>query len=122
MATLSTHVLDAALGRPADGVRIRLEHTDLEHTDSVSGAPGAAGSPLTAEGVTDADGRVGKLGPDLVPGTYRLTFEVGEYFGRHGTTAFYPRVDITFTVTEPDQHYHVPVLLSPFAYSTYRGS
>ena len=120
MATLSTHVLDAAEGRPADGVRIRLEQADGMPGDAA--ASHRAGPVLTADGVTDADGRVGRLGSDLAPGTYRLTFEVGEYFGRRGTATFYPRVDITFTVTEPDQHYHVPVLLSPFAYSTYRGS
>jgi 5-hydroxyisourate hydrolase len=101
--SLSTHVLDATTGRPAAGVAVRLEHAD-----------GGA----VAEGTTDADGRVAKLAPDLAAGTYRLVFDTGDYF----PDTFYPQVVVTFRVDGPEQHYHVPLLLSPFAYSTYRGS
>ncbi|MCW2716347.1 hydroxyisourate hydrolase [Pseudonocardia sp.] len=103
--SLSTHVLDAAAGRPAVGVPVRLEQ----------------GSAVLADAVTDADGRV--TGLDLPrAGTYRLTFDTGTWFAATGTTAFYPEVTVAFTVTDPAQHHHVPLLLSPFAYSTYRGS
>jgi 5-hydroxyisourate hydrolase len=103
--SLSTHVLDAALGGPAAGVRVRLSH---------DGA-------VLAEAVTDADGRVRELGT-LEAGTYRITFDTGGYFAATGRQGFYPEVVVAFTVTEPGQHHHVPLLLSPFAYSTYRGS
>jgi 5-hydroxyisourate hydrolase len=106
--TISTHVLDAALGRPAAGVPIRLETV--------------AGSPLAAA-VTDSDGRVAELAPDrLEPGDYRLRFDTGAYFSAAGRDAFYPEVAVTFRIADATQHYHVPLLLSPFAYSTYRGS
>jgi 5-hydroxyisourate hydrolase len=103
MTSLSTHVLDATSGRPATGVAVRLE-----------GADGG----LLAEAATDADGRVGKLAADLDAGVYRLVFDTGGYFPE----TFYPQVVVTFRVAGPEQHYHVPLLLSPFAYSTYRGS
>ncbi|MER5321462.1 hydroxyisourate hydrolase [Streptosporangium roseum] len=102
--SLSTHVLDAALGRPAAGVAVRLER---------------AGTVL-AEGVTDADGRIGGWAPGA--GAHRLVFDTGGYFAARAVDAFYPEVSIDFTVGDPDEHYHVPLLLSPFAYSTYRGS
>ncbi|HXH76994.1 hydroxyisourate hydrolase [Nocardioides sp.] len=106
MATLSTHVLDTSLGRPAVGVRVSLE---------------GDGGQL-AEGLTDSDGRVSDLGGStLAPGTYRLRFETGDYFAQRGIEGFYPEVLVTFTV-EGDGHVHVPLLLSPFGYSTYRGS
>ena len=98
MATLSTHVLDTAAGRPAAGVPVTL----LD----------AAGTTL-AEGATDADGRVGSLGGELAPGTYRLRFAVAG--------PFYPEVVVAFTIAT-DEHHHVPLLLSPYGYSTYRGS
>ena len=108
MGTLSTHVLDTSLGRPAQGVAIRLE--------------AAAGDPL-GDGVTDADGRVGTIGPErLEAGDYRLRFASGDYFAAQGTTGFYPEVVVVFTIPDADQHYHVPVLLNPYGYSTYRGS
>lgn len=108
---VTTHVLDAALGRPAAGVAVRLERA------------GRAGWQPVADSVTDADGRVADLGPDrLEPGTYRLTFATGEYFDRLGQATFYPQVTVEFELREVDQHHHVPLLLSPFAYSTYRGS
>lgn len=106
--TVSTHVLDAALGRAAAGVPVRLEDS--------------AGSVL-AESVTDADGRVTDLTPgEVIPGDYRLRFDTGSYFDATGAAAFYPEVLVTFRITDSAQHYHVPLLLSPFAYSTYRGS
>jgi 5-hydroxyisourate hydrolase len=105
--SLSTHVLDAVRGRPAAGVAVRLSTT--------------AGEPL-AEARTDGDGRVQELVGELAAGDYRITFGTGEYFAASGQQAFYPEVTVTFTVADPGQHHHVPLLLSPFAYSTYRGS
>jgi 5-hydroxyisourate hydrolase len=108
MSHVTTHVLDAALGLPAVGVVVAL--------------CGPAGD-LIATGETDADGRVAELGPDVLPaGDYRLEFQVGTYFAASGRATFYPRVTLEFIVTEAAAHYHVPLLLSPFAYSTYRGS
>ena len=107
--SLSTHVLDAMTGRPAAGVAVRLE----EHV---------GGEWRTiAEGSTDADGRIGALG-DPGAGTHRLHFDTGAYFGAAGVAAFYPEVTVTFTVIDAGTHHHVPLLLSPFAFSTYRGS
>ena len=108
MSHVTTHVLDAALGQPAPGIAVAL-----------SGPTGE----MLATGVTDADGRIQQLGPEVLPaGDYRLEFEVGPYFSGSGRRTFYPRVTIDFIVTDVDAHYHVPLLLSPFAYSTYRGS
>jgi 5-hydroxyisourate hydrolase len=107
VATLSTHVLDTAEGRPAVGIRVALE--------SASGAP-------LGEGVTDSDGRIPTFGAEpLAGGDYRLRFDTAAYFGSFGVDGFFPEVTIMFTV-EGDDHYHVPLLLSPFGYSTYRGS
>ena len=106
--TISTHVLDAALGCPAAGVAVRLED--------------ATGSAL-GEAVTDDDGRVADLAPgSLAVGDYRLRFDTGGYFAASGRDAFYPEVVVAFTVADAAERYHVPLLLSPFAYSTYRGS
>jgi len=99
--TFSTHVLDTTTGRPAAGVAVLLDEREL--------------------GSTDADGRLRPTG-HLGPGRHRLTFGTGDYFGARGVAAFYPEVTIAFTVTDPAEHYHVPLLLSPFGYSTYRGS
>ena len=108
MSHVTTHVLDAALGRPAPRVPVRLE-------DPLG--------TLIASSVTDADGRVANLGPDRLPaGEYRLIFDTAAYFGALGTESFYPSVTIAFTLADAESHYHVPLLLSPFAYSTYRGS
>lgn len=110
MSHVTTHVLDASVGLPAQGVVVSL----------VRHVPGG-GTEAIAEDVTDADGRLA-LGPTLLlPGTYALTFGTGDYFAGRGVETFYPLVTITFTV-EGDRHLHVPLLLSPFAYSTYRGS
>jgi 5-hydroxyisourate hydrolase len=109
--TLSTHVLDAGRGSPAAGVPVTLHRRVGE------------GWELLGTGHTDSDGRVGGLVPDgITPGVHRLDFDTGAYFAATGQTGFYPEVRVTFDVVDPDQHYHVPLLLSPFAYSTYRGS
>lgn len=106
MAHLTTHILDAVAGTPATGVAVTL-----------AGPDGA----VIASGLTDADGRLA-LGPDaLGAGIHTLLFETGPYFAARGVEAFYPSVSVAFTVADRP-HYHVPLLLSPFAYSTYRGS
>ncbi|WP_221584942.1 hydroxyisourate hydrolase [Microbacterium sp. G2-8] len=106
MPHLTTHVLDAAQGAPAPGIRLSLTAVD---------------GTAIADGVTDDDGRAG-LGPDVLdPGDYTLRFETRAHFEARGIDAFYPFVTVTFTVSD-DRHCHVPILLSPFAYSTYRGS
>lgn len=104
MSQVTTHVLDSALGSPAAGVDVVLHN----------------GSETIATGTTNADGRVPELGPELLsPGSYSLTFDTAGYFG--DTPHFYPSVTIAFTIGD-ESHYHVPLLLSPFGYSTYRGS
>jgi 5-hydroxyisourate hydrolase len=105
--TVSTHVLDATLGAPAAGVAVSLV------------ANAAEGWLAIESGSTGADGRH-RFEAATEPGMYRLVFGTGGYFAARGVAAFYPEVTITFTVTAG--HYHVPLLLSPFAYSTYRGS
>ncbi len=110
--TLSTHVLDATAGRPAVGVGVLLE--------TFSGG----GWTEVATGVTDDDGRLTDWLPPDRPGigTHRLLFDTGAYFARAGVASFYPAVTVTFLIDDADRHHHVPLLLSPFAYSTYRGS
>lgn len=111
MSAITTHVLDTARGRPAAGVPVRLE------------AVGADGVTTLAEASTNDDGRVPELGPDdIEAGTFRLTFDTAAYFKATDQPTFFPEVSLTFNVEDPSQHYHVPVLLSPFALSTYRGS
>ncbi len=107
--SLSTHVLDATTGRPAEGVAVRWE-------EQVDGEWRTA-----AQGHTNADGRIASLGDPGV-GIHRLHFDTGGYFAVAGITAFYPEVTVTFTVRDAAAHHHVPLLLSPFAFSTYRGS
>jgi 5-hydroxyisourate hydrolase len=104
--SVSTHVLDAVAGRPAAGIAVRLY----------------AGDDLLAEGTTDDDGRARLTEDATAAGVHRLVFATGPWFAARGTTAFWPEVTLTFAVTEPAAHHHVPLLLSPFAYSTYRGS
>ena len=110
--SLTTHVLDAVHGRPAEGLGVRWETRD-----------GAAWLPVAVAG-TDADGRVRTWDPDapLVAGVHRLVFDTGAWFADRGRPTFYPEVVLVFAVTDPAAHHHVPLLLSPFAYSTYRGS
>ncbi|MGH3235687.1 MAG: hydroxyisourate hydrolase [Streptosporangiaceae bacterium] len=115
--TLSTHVLDATTGRPAVGVQVRLER---------GGDGGWTPAVGAGQGQTGPDGRLRLSGEEgagqFEPGVYRITFASGAYFAARGSASFYPEVTITFEMTERDEHYHVPLLLSPFAYSTYRGS
>ena len=110
--SLSSHVLDAVRGRPAPGVGIRWERLHAEQWE------------LVAESVTDHDGRVSEWGGHVptTEGRHRLVFGSGDYFAGQGCTTFYPEVVVVFEVVDPDAHHHVPLLLSPFAYSTYRGS
>jgi 5-hydroxyisourate hydrolase len=111
--SISTHVLDTALGEPAAGVMVSLERQENSTWENVG------------SGETDADGRLRTLIPDGRPapaGTYRLVFETGSYFTRRGVAAFYPSVTVIFETSGGSGHYHVPLLLSPYGYSTYRGS
>jgi 5-hydroxyisourate hydrolase len=113
MSAITTHVLDTAVGRAAVGVPITLE---LEDGDAWQ---------LVGKGVTDRDGRLRTLMPDgerPVAGVYRLTFDTAAYFAAAGVESFYPVVHVVFRVSRPDEHHHVPLLLSPFGYSTYRGT
>jgi 5-hydroxyisourate hydrolase len=108
MSSISTHVLDTARGLPAAGVAVTLER-----------------GPDWAEvgsGRTGDDGRIAELGSPGAPGRYRLRFDTAAYFEAAGTHAFFPEVTVQFTVELPEEHHHVPLLLSPFGYSTYRGS
>jgi 5-hydroxyisourate hydrolase len=109
-STVSTHVLDAVTGLPAAGMAVRLE------------ASRGTGQhfALVGSGVTDSDGRLREFGGEIAAGPHRLVFATGDWQARLGRDSFYPQVVITFTVG--DGHHHVPLLLSPFAYSTYRGS
>ena len=114
MSGITTHVLDTAAGRPARGVAVRLE---------VQSA--GRGWVKLAERTTDAEGRVRDLvadGSKLDAGTYRLSFGTGAYFTAQGQSTFFPEAIVVFEVRDPAQHHHVPLLLSPFGYSTYRGS
>ncbi|HVK71274.1 MAG TPA: hydroxyisourate hydrolase [Polyangium sp.] len=111
---ITTHVLDTSRGRPAEGVPVVLER--LED----SGAFVELG-----RGKTDADGRLRDLLPSEPrpkPGTYRITFDTSVYYAAQGTTGFYPSVSITFLLRAPEEHHHVPLLLNPYGFSTYRGS
>jgi 5-hydroxyisourate hydrolase len=116
MSAITTHILDTARGRPAQGVPVHLERR----------SPDGDGAWLElGRGSTDADGRLRTLLPAsevLVAGFYRLTFDTGTYFAGLGIEGFYPEVFVTFEIRDPAQHYHVPLLLSPYGYSTYRGS
>jgi 5-hydroxyisourate hydrolase len=113
MSGISAHVLDTTLGRPATGLRVRLSRRD-ESGEYL---------PLTSTS-TDDDGRIRDLlpGRSLEIGTYKINFETGPYLQATHQSAFFPEVAITFTVTAPDEHHHVPLLLNPFGYTTYRGS
>lgn len=113
MSPITTHVLDTSLGRPAVGVAIRLEFQEGGHWIDVG------------HGSTDDDGRLRTLLPSDKPvktGIYRMSFDTAEYFREQGVGGFYPEIPIIFEVSSHHEHYHVPLLLSPFGYSTYRGS
>jgi 5-hydroxyisourate hydrolase len=114
MSTISTHVLDVARGAPAGGVEVHLamENTDESWTE-------------VSRAWTDDDGRVKPfflVEQQLSEGTYRLVFDTEHYFSELGVQFFYPQVTVVFRVADAAQHYHVPLLISPFGYSTYRGS
>jgi 5-hydroxyisourate hydrolase len=114
MSTLSTHILDTSRGLPAAGVGVKLEALNA----------GEGWSQL-AHAQTDEDGRVKTFVlrmPQLTAGTYRLVFAVGEYFEALNQQTFYPEVAVSFRIEGGSEHYHVPLLISPFGYSTYRGS
>jgi 5-hydroxyisourate hydrolase len=114
MSSITTHVLDTARGRPAAGVPVLLEVKDAGGDWREIG-----------RGTTDADGRLRELLPEgfaLAEGSYRLTFDAGAYFDSQGTATFYTEVTVAFIVNDAAAHYHVPLLLSPYGYSTYRGS
>lgn len=111
MIRITTHVLDTALGRPAAGVPVQLERRD-----------GGAAIPL-AQAVTDADGRVRDWPPGgLAPGRYRLVFATGEWLRATGRETVYPEIAIEVELREGERDYHLPLLLAPHGYTTYRGS
>ena len=113
MSSVSTHVLDLVRGGPAAGVHVRLERFE-----------GTGGWTAVAQALTDADGRCKDLVPKGTgaPGVWRITFDTGAFFAAQGVTGFYPHVPIVFEIAAGDAHYHVPLLLGPYGYSTYRGS
>lgn len=114
MSNITTHILDVSAGHPAEGVPVILERQIQESVWEIIG-----------KGRTDEDGRLRDLldaDAGLQTGNYRLTFETGNYFFDRQIDSFYPNVTVAFTVRDASQHYHVPLLLSPFGYSTYRGS
>jgi len=114
MSGISTHVLDTARGKPAARVPLRLERQDAAGNWQQIGA-----------GETDNDGRCAQLLPDnerLREGVYRLTLDTGKYFAAQDIAGLYPVVEITFTARAGDTHFHIPLLLSPNGYTTYRGS
>ena len=113
MASLSTHILDTSVGLPAPNVNVVCDEQRDAHWHRV------------AEGVTDSDGRVKDLHglePMKIGSVYRLTFHTASYFSDRGITSFYPKIEVQFVVGGDRNHYHVPLLLNPFGYSTYRGS
>lgn len=111
VSQVTTHILDTGSGRPAAGVAVVLYVRE------------GGNWALVAKGETDADGRIKTLGPERIDaGAYRLNFATGAYYAGLGTETFFPEVDLNFTVSDAGEHYHVPLLLSPFAFSTYRGS
>ena len=111
MSKITTHVLDIARGAPAGGVKIRLEKKSGERWMFIG------------DGRTDHDGRLRTLAPDEIEeGVYRITFDIRSYWDAHGIEGFYPEASIAFEVRDPAQRYHVPLLLSPYGYSTYRGT
>lgn len=113
MSAITTHVLDTSVGKPAAGVAVKLE------------VQGVGGWQTIASATTNADGRAAELlprGAALTAGTYRLWFDTAAYFRARGMVSFYPHVEIVFVVNDAAQNYHLPLLLGPFSFSTYRGS
>jgi len=112
MSKLTTHILDTSLGKPAEGVSVLLEHESNGEWKKIS------------ESVTNADGRISDFhisDPGMTTGNYRLVFYTEDYFNKQNKKSFYPRITVEFSVAD-QSHYHVPLLLNPFGYSTYRGS
>jgi 5-hydroxyisourate hydrolase len=109
VSTISTHVLDTSVGKPAAGVRVTFERKNSE---------------VLASATTDADGRVVRFAEsfDVSPGAYCLRFNTSEYFTKTSRPVFYPEVVIAFRIEAANEHFHIPLLVSPFGYSTYRGS
>ncbi|TRM66088.1 hypothetical protein BD626DRAFT_196702 [Schizophyllum amplum] len=126
---ITCHVLDASLGKPAEGVEIQLQEFKPVQTAETS----FKFDPL-ARGKTNTDGRCNDLLPprgseeakahnaELAPGTYKMIFRTKEYFDQTQRESFYPWVEISFTIEDATQHYHIPLLISPYSYTTYRGS
>ncbi|KAG2022945.1 transthyretin [Coprinopsis cinerea AmutBmut pab1-1] len=125
---ITCHILDASLGRPAEGVEIRLQRIEIAADGTMVAHP-------LAQGSTNSDGRCVDLLPvkgsqeeqerntALQGGqTYKIVFRTKEYFEKTGRTSFYPWVEIPFTIQKPEEHYHIPLLISPFSFTTYRGS
>ena len=111
MSNISTHILDTSLGKPAAKVRVWLEREQQGQWRAI------------AEGTTDADGRARELTPDELPaGHYRLHADVGGYFSADNRETLYATAIIDFVIKDAAQHYHLPLLISPYSYSTYRGS
>ena len=113
MVGITTHALDTSIGRPAAGVAVELE------------VLAAGGWEPVGAGLTDEQGRLGDLLPEgaaPMAATYRMRFDTGAYFARRGVDTFFPAVTVEFTVSDPGEHHHIPLLVSPFGYSTYRGS
>lgn len=113
MSPITTHILNTSQGRPAEGVPVKLEFESSEGWQTIG------------KGLTNLDGRISDLVSETTEiriGVYRLTFDVASYFEGQKIKSFYPKVTVTFRIEDPGQHYHVPLLLNPFGYSTYRGS
>jgi 5-hydroxyisourate hydrolase len=113
MAGITTHVLDTSLGKPGEGIKVQLEILEQDSWTQVG------------QGVTNNDGRVAELfkqGFEFRPSTYRITFDLKDYFSAQNKKAFYPTAQIVFNVENATEHFHIPLLLSNFGYSTYRGS
>ena len=127
VSPITSHVLDTALGCPAAGCPITLERRTISGSGDDgddAGCPASSWTPLGA-GATDDDGRLKTLlapAHFIDPGTYRVTFDTSEYFATSGQPVFYPEVSVVFVIEDGTEHYHIPLLLSPFGYSTYRGS
>ena len=114
MSPITTHVLDTSQGCPGVNIRVRLE----QHKNDGSWRE-------VSSGTTDSDGRILDLLAEedvLGAGIYQMIFETAPYFENQGISFFYPEIEIRFLLSQPEQHYHIPLLLSPFGYSTYRGS
>jgi 5-hydroxyisourate hydrolase len=116
MSPITTHILDTSTGQPARGVAVTLE---------IARGPGCDGWLELAHGITNQDGRITQFDPSLdllEPAAYRVRFDTGAYFLSTGVRGFYPEVHVIVRIDDPAQHFHIPLLLSPFGYSTYRGS